>query len=122
MGDTAVVQTKAPPVVINITEGKPDRDPAHVSIGDRLQFVNNDNEDYQILGLKIARYLGTHILLPAQGSVMLSIDDATPKGQSTYWLSPTNLWYGIRLVAAEAVVGFIPQDAGGGGGQIIVDP
>ena len=110
-------QATAGPTVISITKGQPDPKSANVKVGNLLQFVNKDDKDYRIWGLRIARYLGTDILLPALGSISVFVDSATAEGQSSYELFPTNL--GNRFLLATP--GIIPADSGGGG-LITIDP
>jgi hypothetical protein len=115
------VQVKTQPtvVVITITEGQPDPNPARVRLGNMLRFDNTDDRDYLIWGLRISRYLGTDVLLPALGSVTVFVDAATEQGTFGFELFPTNL-RNRAILASRA--GIVPLDAGGGGGQIIVDP
>ena len=111
------------PTIVTITNGLPDENPARVNRRNTLQFVNQDNTDYRIWGLRVARYLGTDILLPARGSVSLFVDDATQTGQSSYELFPINLRNRALLANRGAVdAGAVTEDDSGGGGQIVVDP
>jgi len=111
-------QATAGPTIVTITDGQPDPETANVNVGSTLQFNNQDHTDYRIWGLRVARYLGIDVLLPARGSVTLLVDTATEKGQSSYELFPTNLQN--RYLLANRGIG--PFDGGGGGGQIIVGP
>src|SRR5215470_14858488 len=110
-------QATAGTTIITVTEGQPDPKSANVRIGNTLQFVNQDDTDYRIWGLRIGRYLGSDILLPASGSVSVFVDRETKTGQSRYEIFPTN--HGNRFLLATRDP--LPLDSGGGG-LITVDP
>jgi hypothetical protein len=105
----------APPVVISITNGAPDKDPAYVDIGGTAQFDSKDPIDYRLRlwGGNHDHHAAIDVLLPALGSITVMTDpEAAPDDETPYDLLPTNVQNSSKG----------KQAAGGGGGKIIIGP
>jgi len=103
----------APPTMIAVTNGKPNKKIAYVNVEGTLQFDNRDSTDYRIrLGAKHrSKHSVIDVLLPAVGSVTFMADPRTKKKDSCeYVLLPTNL----QLPGGG--------EAAAGGGKIIIGP
>src|SRR6202050_311257 len=84
----------APPTIITITQGVPDKDPAYVDIGGTAQFDSKDTVDYRLRlwGGNHDHHAAIDVLLPALGSVTVMTDpDAKDQDETPYDLLPTNL-------------------------------
>jgi hypothetical protein len=105
----------APPTMIAVTNGKPDKKTAYVNVGGTVQFENRDSTDYRIrIWVKHRRkHPVVDVLLPAVGGVTLMTDPhAKKKDSCEYALLPTNL----QIPPQGGVA------ASGGGGKIVVGP
>jgi hypothetical protein len=113
---TATANPAAPPTVITITNGVPDKNPAYVNVGGTAQFDNNDSSDYRLRlwGVNHDRHAAIDVLLPGVGSLTVMTDpEAKEKDEAPYDLLPTNIT--------------VPTKGGGrtdsgGGGKIIIGP
>jgi hypothetical protein len=105
----------APPTMIEIKDGKPDKQLAYVNVEGSVQFENRDSTAYRIRlwEKKHRKHPLIDILLSAVGSITLMADPrAKKKDECKYDLLPTNL-----LRPADGGVA-----ASGGGGKIIIGP
>jgi hypothetical protein len=105
----------APPTIITIDHGVPDKDPAYVDLGGTAQFDNKDSVDYRLRlwGGKRDHHAAIDVLLPALGSVTVMTDpEAAPDDETPYDLLPTNVQSPSKG----------KQAASGGGGKIIIGP
>jgi hypothetical protein len=112
----------APPTIITITQGVPDKDPAYVEIGGTAQFDSKDTVDYRLRlwGGNHDHHAAIDVLLPALGSVTVMTDpDAKDQDETPYDLLPTNVQAPAK---ASAKTGSTARTEGGGGGKIIIGP
>jgi hypothetical protein len=106
----------APPTIITITGGAPDKAIAYVNINGTAQFDNHDSIDYRLRlwGTNHDRHAAVDVLLPAIGSVTVMTDPAAKqKDEVPYDLFPTNV---LNLGPGGGKV------ESGGGGKIVIGP
>jgi hypothetical protein len=105
----------APPTIITVTKGEPDKAVAYVNVGGTAQFDNRDSVDYRLRlwGVDHNRHAAVDVLLPALGSVTVMTDPlSAPNDETPYDLLPTNV--------QNPTKGAKPD--GAGGGRIIIGP
>jgi hypothetical protein len=106
----------APPTIITITNGQPDKAVAYVNIGGTAQFDNHDSVDYRLRlwGGNHDHHAAVDVLLPSVGSVTVMTDPQSKlKDEAPYDLFPTN------VTNAGKGGG---DGASGGGGKIVIGP
>ncbi len=106
----------APPTIITITKGDPDKAIAYVIVGGTAQFDSKDSVDYRLRlwGTNRDHHAAIDVLLPALGSVTVMTDpEAKEADEAPYDLFPTNVQNPTKGSA---------KNASGGGGKIIIGP
>jgi hypothetical protein len=113
---TPVATPAAPPTVITITGGAPDKDTVYVKVGGTVQFDNDDAVDYRLRlwGNNRDHHAAVDLLLPAVGSVTVMTDpDAKENDETPYELFATKMLNSAKSAA---------RNESGGGGKIVIGP
>jgi hypothetical protein len=117
----AKATSAAPPTIIRITDGLPNREISYVNVDGTVQFDNHDSTDYRIRlwSRKRDHHAYIDVLLPAVGGVTLMADPLAKKDdECAFDLIPSVLQQ--RAKSASAGGGETKET--GGGGKIIIGP
>jgi hypothetical protein len=105
---TSPVQTRVPPTVVTVNEGKAAPNPVQVGSGGQVQFNNNDAVDYIIKELTLQGVVDGQVTLPALGSVTVDI-------------APGDTSLDYKIVPMNAPGSHPIAESSGGGGRIIIN-